>query len=95
MGGVVKAITKPFKSVIGSIGKVVGGVLGTNQARTAAPQVIQQAAPTPAAQAQVQTTQAPTEDSQSGESSERSARRGKKSLTIRRTNVGGGSGLNV
>ena len=94
MGGVVKAVTKPFKSIANSVGKAVGGLLGTNQAQ-AAPQIVQQAAPTPAAQAQVQTTQAPTDDTKSGESSERAARRGKKSLTIRRTNVGGGSGLNV
>lgn len=95
MGGVVKAVTKPFKSIVNSVGKAVGGLLGTNQSQ-AAPQIVQQqAAPTPAAQAQVQTTQAPTDDTKSGESSERAARRGKKSLTIRRTNVGGGSGLNV
>lgn len=95
MGGVVKAVTKPFKSIVKGVGKAVGGLLGTNQAQAAAPQIVQQAAPTPAAQAQVQTTQAPTDETTSGESSERVARRGKKSLTIRRTNVGGGSGLNV
>lgn len=86
MGSVVKAITKPFKSVAKAL---TGG--------SAAPQIITQAAPapTPAAVAQPTVVQQAESESQSGESSERVKRRGKKSLTIRRTNVGVGSGLNV
>lgn len=86
MGSVVKAITKPFKSVAKAL---TGG--------SAAPQVITQTvpAPTPAAVSQPTVVQQAESESQSGESSERVKRRGKKSLTIRRTNVGGGSGLNV
>lgn len=87
MGSVVKAITKPFKSVAKAL---TGG--------SAAPQIITQAAPapTPAAVAQPTVVQPQAEsDTGTGESSERVKRRGKKSLTIRRTNVGGGSGLNV
>lgn len=85
MGSVVKAITKPFKSVAKAL---TGG--------SAAPQIITQAAPAPAAVAQPTVIQPQAEsDTTSGESSERVKRRGKKSLTIRRTNVGGGSGLNV
>lgn len=85
MGSVVKAITKPFKSVAKAL---TGG--------SAAPQIITQAAPTPPAVAQPTVVQQnPESDTTSGESSERVKRRGKKSLTIRRTNVGGGSGLNV
>lgn len=93
MGSVVKAVTKPFKSVA----KAIGGVVGTLTGQKAQPQTIVNEAPAaaPTAAPQAQTTQAPTEDTKSGESSERAARRGKKSLTIRRTNVGGGSGLNV
>lgn len=87
MGSVVKAITKPFKSVAKAL---TGG-------SSAAPQIITQAAPapTPAAVAQPTVVQQAESDTTTGESSERVKRRGKKSLTIRRTNVGGGSGLNV
>lgn len=85
MGSVVKAITKPFKSIAKAL---TGG--------SAAPQIITQAAPAPTAVAQPTVIQPQAEsDTGSGESSERVKRRGKKSLTIRRTNVGGGSGLNV
>lgn len=89
MGSVVKAITKPFKSVAKAL---TGG--------SAAPQVITQTVPAPtptqAAVAQPTVVQQQGEaETLSGESSERVKRRGKKSLTIRRTNIGGGSGLNV
>ena len=70
MGGIVKAITKPFQSVFKAVG------LGS------APQTINNTTTTSA-------------DTDTGTSSERVNRRGKRSLTIRRTNVGGGSGLNV
>lgn len=85
MGGIVKAITKPFQSVFKAVG------LGS------APQTINntttQAAP--AAQQQQVTPTTTSADTDTGTSSERVNRRGKRSLTIRRTNVGGGSGLNV
>ena len=92
MGSVVKAITKPFKSVA----KAIGGVVGTLTGQKAQPQTIVNEAPA-AAPAAPQTVQQPQQgsDDTSGESSERVARKGKRSLTIRRTNVGGGSGLNV
>lgn len=93
MGGVVKAITKPFKSVA----KAVGGIVGTLTGQKAQPQTIVNEAPAAAAPAAPQVVQQAQQgsDETSGESSERVARKGKRSLTIRRTNVGGGSGLNV
>lgn len=88
MGGVVKAITKPFKSIISS---TVGSLLGDK----AAPQIVQ----VPQQQAAVQVQEAPTVkpevDTGEGTSTESAARRGKKGLTVRRTNMGGGSGLNL
>lgn len=90
MGGVVKAITKPFKSVA----KAVGGIVGTLTGQKAQPQTIVNEAPAAAAPQVVQQAQQGSDET-SGESSERVARKGKRSLTIRRTNVGGGSGLNV
>lgn len=92
MGSVVKAITKPFKSVA----KAIGGVVGTLTGQKAQPQTIVNEAPAapPAAPQVVQQAQQGSDDT-SGESSERVARKGKRSLTIRRTNVGGGSGLNI
>lgn len=85
MGGVVKAITKPFKSII-------GGILGT----PSAPQVVQVPQQQQAA-VQVQEAQQtrPEVDTGEGTSNEAAARRGKKGLTVRRTNMGGGSGLNL
>ena len=99
MGKVVKAVTKPFKSVAKAVQKAVGGVVSavTGQPKQAAPQVItnEVAAPQAVAQPLVNQPQATGPDETSGESSERTNRKGKRSLTIRRTNVGGGSGLNV
>ena len=96
MGKVVKAVTKPFKSVAKAVQKAVGGVVGAVTGQQAAPQVItNEVAPQAVAQPLVNQQQATGPDETSGESSERTNRRGKKSLTIRRTNVGGGSGLNV
>lgn len=95
MGSVVKAVTKPFKSVA----KAIGGVVGTLTGQKAQPQTIVNEAPAaaPAAPAAPQVVQQAQQgsDETSGESSERVARKGKRSLTIRRTNIGGGSGLNV
>lgn len=87
MGGLVKAITKPFKSVIRS---TVGSLLGGKQA---APQVIQQQAPAVAVADAPQV--APEVENGEGTSNEAAGRKGKRSVTVRRTSMGGGSGLNV
>lgn len=94
MGSVVKAITKPFKSVVSAVGGAVTGLLGGNKSQ---PQIVNQTT-APAAQAapQIQPQQATGPDeSGSGGAASAALRAGKKKLTIRRTNVGGGSGLNV
>lgn len=93
MGSVVKAITKPFKSIVSGVGSAVSALTG----QKAKPQTIVNEAPAAAAPAAPQVVQQAQQgsDETSGESSERVARKGKRSLTIRRTNVGGGSGLNV
>ena len=89
MGGVVKAITKPFKSIISS---TVGSLLGDK----AAPQIVQVPQQQQAAvQVQEAPTVKPEVDTGEGTSTESAARRGKKGLTVRRTNMGGGSGLNL
>lgn len=89
MGGVVKAITKPFKSIIRS---TVGGLLGGQ----AAPQIVQVPQQQQAAvQVQEAPQTRPEVDTGEGTSNETAARRGKKGLTVRRTNMGGGSGLNL
>lgn len=94
MGSVVKAITKPFKSIVSGVGGVVSAMLGERKSQ---PQIVNQTT-APAAQAapQVQPQQATGPDESGGGGAESAAlRAGKKKLTIRRTNVGGGSGLNV
>lgn len=94
MGKVVNAVTKPFKSVAKAVQKAVGGVVGAVTGQQAAI-TNEVAAPQAVAQPLVNQQQATGPDETSGESSERTNRKGKRSLTIRRTNVGGGSGLNV
>lgn len=91
MGSVVKAITKPFQAIGKAVGSAIGTVTGQKGAAT---QVINEAAPQAVAQPTV-VQQSGSADTETGTSSERANRRGKKSLTIRRTNVGGGSGLNI
>lgn len=93
MGSVVKAITKPFKAIGSAVGGAVTGLLGGNKSQ---PQIVNQTT-APAAQAapQVQPQQATGPDESSSGAGTAALRAGKKKLTIRRTNVGGGSGLNV
>lgn len=93
MGSVVKAITKPFKSIVSGVGGVVSAMLGERKSQ---PQIVNQTT-APAAQAapQIQPQQATGPDESGGGAGTAALRAGKKKLTIRRTNVGGGSGLNV
>lgn len=93
MGSVVKAITKPFKSIVSGVGGVVSAMLGERKSQ---PQIVNQTT-APAAQAapQIQPQQATGPDESSSGAGTAALRAGKKKLTIRRTNVGGGSGLNV
>lgn len=93
MGSVVKAITKPFKSIASAVGGAVTGLFGGKKSQ---PQIVNQTT-APAAQAapQIQPQQATGPDESSSGSGTAALRAGKKKLTIRRTNVGGGSGLNV
>lgn len=90
MGSVVKAITKPFKSLASGLTKAVGGILGQ---APAAPQVINQAPAAIAAPDAPAPVNRP-EMEEGGESTSRKST-GKKSLTIRRTSVGGGHGANL
>lgn len=95
MGSVVKAITKPFKSIVSGVGGVVSAMLGERKSKPQ-PQIVNQTT-APAAQAapQIQPQQATGPDESSSGAGTAALRAGKKKLTIRRTNVGGGSGLNV
>lgn len=83
MGGIVR-----------SVRKAVGSILGTNKAPTI---IMPEAAPPPAvaAPAPEPTPVADAEVGGDGLTNEKAARNGKKSLTVRRSNVGGGSGLNL
>lgn len=95
MGSVVKAVTKPFKSIASAVGGAVTGLAGGNKSQPQ-PQIVNQTT-APAAQAapQIQPQQATGPDESSSGAGTAALRAGKKKLTIRRTNVGGGSGLNV
>lgn len=89
MGGVVKAIAKPFKGLT----RAVGGILGmTPDVPQAAPAAAPVQIAAPAAEAPVEK---PSMDAESGITTDSASRRGKKSLTVRRTPQGSSSGLNV
>lgn len=89
-----KAISSGIKGVVQGVGKVTGGLLGQGQA--APQQLPAPEAPQPTA---VQVQEAPVAqgeaDIEGGQSTEAAGRRGKRGLTIKRTPVGGGRGLNV
>lgn len=96
MGSAVKAIKTTFKSITSAAAGAVSGLLGGRKSQPQ-PQIVNHTT-APAAQAapQVQPQQATGPDESGGGGADTAAlRAGKKKLTIRRTNVGGGSGLNV
>ncbi|AKG94505.1 hypothetical protein [Delftia phage IME-DE1] len=80
MGGIVR-----------SVKKAVGGLLGTNKApEIIMPDPVVQAVAAPAEQAQ-----APVSETEQGLTNEKANRKGKSALRVQRSNVGGGSGLNM
>lgn len=81
MGGIVR-----------SVKKAVGGILGTNKA----PDIIMpEAAPAAAVAAPAEQAVAPVSESEQGLTNEKANRKGKSALRVTRSNVGGGSGLNM
>ena len=101
MGGVIKSITRPFTNAVSKIVGGVGSALGLApkmpEVKTA-PEVIPPAAaaaPVTPAAAAAPVTLGVTNQDVGGVASESALRKGKRGLTIKRTPVGGGGGLNV
>lgn len=95
MGGVVKTIGRAIGAVVKPVGDLIGSVTGKNDepAPVIAPEPAP-VAPTPAPAAPVAPPSQPDQESEA-QANRKTAAKGKKGLTITRTSVGGGSGLNV
>lgn len=103
MGGIVKSVKKAVKGVFKGVMKPVGSLLGAMTGGLAgaaeAPQVIQVPSAPQIQQSAVAMPDAPqvnpeidTEGSGGGQAANR---KGKKSLTVKRTPMGGGRGINM
>lgn len=80
MGGIVR-----------SARRAVGGILGTNKT----PDIIMPEAAPAAVAAPAEQAAAPTSETEEGLTNEKANRKGKGALRVTRSNVGGGSGLNM
>ena len=97
MGGIVRAVTKPFKGLVRTAGGLLGSIMGGGP-KAPDPVVIQAPAPVvqPAAAAAPDApVDKPDMESEGGSTTAAAGRKGKKSLTVRRTAMGSGSGLNM
>ena len=81
MGGIVKAVKR-----------TVGGLLGKNDQPTI---VMPEPAAPAAVAAPAEQAAAPVSDTEQGLTNEKANRKGKGALRVTRSNVGGGSGLNM